>query len=161
MPQTDPDVPRRVHAQPRLGERRPQRIATHLLESCSLAGPDDDVDELPRNVGMWSDTGGLARKDFAAFTPAEVAIAQSALARLVWSPGERRTRRWAQGRGRRVDLRRAIADSLRTGGDVVKLPRLRRRLRPRTLIVLGDVSGSMERYSRMLLHFTHALARRH
>lgn len=130
-------------------------------EVASLAGPDADVDELPRSVGMWSDTGGLTTKDFAAFTPGEIALAQSALARLVWSPGERRTRRWVKGRGRRIDLRRAIGDSLRTGGDVVTLPLLRRRSRPRTLIVLGDVSGSMERYSRMLLHFTHALARRH
>jgi uncharacterized protein with von Willebrand factor type A (vWA) domain len=143
------------------GEAPPRTTTASIGETASLAGPDAEVDELPRNVGMWSDTGGLTRKDFAMFTPAEVAVAQSALARLVWSPGERRTRRWVKGRGRRIDLRRAIADSLRTGGEVVKLPRLRRRSRPRTLIVLGDVSGSMERYSRMLLHFTHALARRH
>ena len=44
-----------------------------------------------------------------------------ALARLVWNPGERRTRRWVRGRGARIDLRRAIAESLRTGGDIVTL----------------------------------------
>jgi uncharacterized protein with von Willebrand factor type A (vWA) domain len=60
-----------------------------------------------------------------------------------------------------VDLRRAIAESLRTGGDVVRLPRRRRRIRPRPLVLLCDVSGSMERYSRMLLQFAHALTRRH
>ncbi|HEY7187663.1 MAG TPA: VWA domain-containing protein [Vicinamibacterales bacterium] len=109
----------------------------------------------------WSDTAALAEKDFADFTPDEVAIARSALEQLVWTPGERRTRRWVRGRGSRVDLRRALARSLRTGGDVLTLPRRTRRTRPRSLVLLCDVSGSMERYSRMLLHFVHALSRRH
>jgi uncharacterized protein with von Willebrand factor type A (vWA) domain len=48
--------------------------------------------------------------------------------------------------------------SLRTGGEVIILPTRRRRTRPRPLVLLCDVSGSMERYSRMLLHFAHGLA---
>ena len=51
--------------------------------------------------------------------------------------------------------------SLRTGGEVVKLPSRRRRTRPRPLVLICDVSGSMERYSRMLLHFVHAIGQRH
>jgi len=78
-----------------------------------------------------------------------------------WRPGERRTRRWVAGRGARIDLRRALARAVRTGGDVFVLPRRIRRTRPRPLVLLCDISGSMERYSRMLLHFTHALGRRH
>jgi uncharacterized protein len=112
-------------------------------------------------VPTWSDTAALADKDFAEFTPDEVAIARSALEQLVWTPGERRTRRWVRGHGSRVDMRRALAKSLRTGGDVLTLPRRTRRTRPRPLVLLCDVSGSMERYSRMLLHFVHALSRRH
>jgi uncharacterized protein with von Willebrand factor type A (vWA) domain len=112
-------------------------------------------------VKTWSDSGALAAKDFAAFTTDELAEARAALSRLVWQPGTRRTRRWVRGRGARVDLRRAIAESLRTGGDVVKLPRRTRRVRPRPLVLLCDVSGSMERYSRMLLHFAHAVTQRH
>jgi uncharacterized protein len=108
----------------------------------------------------WSAGGALAAKDFAAFTADELAQARTALAQMVWHPGERRTRRWVRGRGARIDLRRAIAGSLRTGGDVVTLPRQRRRLRPRPLVLLCDVSGSMERYSRMLLHFAHAVTQR-
>ncbi len=113
--------------------------------------------ELP----TWSDLEGLARKDFAAFSDDEMAMARAALERLTWSPGERRSRRWIAGRGSRVDLRRALARSLRTGGDVVRLPRRRRRTRPRPVILLCDVSGSMDRYSRLLLHFAHALRGRH
>jgi uncharacterized protein with von Willebrand factor type A (vWA) domain len=102
----------------------------------------------------------LADKDFGEFTPDEITRARIALERLEWSPGERRTRRWIAGRGTRIDLRRALARSLRTGGDVIELPRRTRRIRPRPLVLLCDVSGSMERYSRMLLHFAHALTRR-
>jgi uncharacterized protein len=119
----------------------------------------DSIDQVGQPT--WSDTVALADKDFAEFTPDEVAIARSALDQLVWTPGERRTRRWVRGRGSRVDLRRALAKSLRTGGDVLTLPRRTRRTRPRSLVLLCDVSGSMERYARMLLHFVHALSRRH
>jgi uncharacterized protein with von Willebrand factor type A (vWA) domain len=123
--------------------------------------PDSAAAASDRRVKVWSGRDTLARKDFAAFTADELAEARAALVRLVWQPGTRRTRRWVRGRGARVDLRRAIAESLRSGGDVVKLPRRRRRVRPRPLVLLCDVSGSMERYSRMLLHFAHAVSKRH
>ena len=119
------------------------------------SAPDDRV------AGTWSDAGGLKDKDFGTFTEDEIAQAHDALERLTWSPGARRTRRWVAGRGARLDLRRALARSPRTGGDVVVLPRLRRRMRPRPVVLLCDISGSMERYSRMLLHFSHAIHARH
>jgi uncharacterized protein with von Willebrand factor type A (vWA) domain len=121
------------------------------------AGADDPGGALQ----TWSDAAVLATKDFAEFTADEIAVAQSALDRLDWNPGERRTRRWVSGHGARIDLRQALARSVRTGGDVFKLPRRARRLRPRPLVLICDVSGSMDRYSRMLLHFAHALGRRH
>ena len=114
-----------------------------------------------KRLKTWSDLGALADKDFAAFTSDELAEAGAALSRLVWTPGERRTRRWIRGRGPRIDLRRAISESVRTGGDVVTLPRLTRRVLPRPLVLLCDVSGSMERYARVLLHFAHAVTSRH
>jgi uncharacterized protein with von Willebrand factor type A (vWA) domain len=114
-----------------------------------------------REVGLWSDTGGLTHKDFAQFSGEEMALARATLERLVWTPGHRRTRRWVAGRGARIDLRRALARSRRTGGEVVSLPRRRRRIHRRGLVLLCDVSGSMERYSRMLLHFAHAMGRRY
>src|SRR5688572_12125289 len=109
----------------------------------------------------WSATAALASKDFAEFTADEMSVARAAIDRLTWNPGERRTRRWVRGAGARIDMRRALARSVRTGGDVIKLPRRARRIRPRPIVLLCDVSGSMERYSRMLLHFSHALGRRH
>ena len=122
----------------------------------------DDADATPVDIAVktWSDRGGVADKDFAECTAGEQARIVAALAALRWTPGERRTRRWIDGRGPRIDVRRAIAASRRTGGDVAVLPRRRRRTRPRPLVVLCDVSGSMERYSRMLLMFAQALMKR-
>ena len=135
-----------------------------LLDGSASATADDDTSgDVPLETPLktWSEGSGIANKDFSALTAAEIAEAIQALAGLEWTPGERRTRRWVRGRGPRVDLRRAIADSLRTGGEMVKLARRRRRVRPRPLVLLCDVSGSMERYSRMLLHFAHTLTLRH
>ena len=113
-------------------------------------------------VRTWSDRGGLAGKDFAAFTADEIARG-AARARRVSSgiPASAARGGGFAGRGPRIDLRRAIAESLRTGGESSRSGAGRRRVRPRPLVLLCDVSGSMERYSRMLLHFAHAVTRRH
>ena len=144
-------------ARPGDASRGPAQIEWSSPGEVDLA---DEGASLPALIQTWSDVGGLADKDFAEFTVDEMMRARLALERLVWRPGERRTRRWIPGRGSRVDLRRALARSLRTGGDVITLPRRTRRVRPRPIVLLCDVSGSMERYSRMLLHFAHALTRR-
>jgi uncharacterized protein len=129
-------------------------------ESHGLTAGQEAVEPSSQVLQTWSDAETLAHKDFAEFTPEEMARARAAMDRLEWTPGERRTRRWVHGRGPRVDLRRALAHSVRTGGDVFRLPRQKRRARERPLVLLCDISGSMERYSRMLLHFAHAIARR-
>jgi uncharacterized protein len=150
---------------------RPRRddVRAVEIERFALQESRDDIlgDELndaaPMEDGLptWSDLGVLATKDFAAFTTTELAEAVAALSTLVWTPGERRTRRWVRGPGARIDLRRSIGDSLRTDGDVMTLSRRMRRVRTRPLVVLCDISRSMERYSRMLLHFAHAVMTRH
>jgi uncharacterized protein len=139
----------------------PRAVAIEEVLTPGADEADGNATAPERGLKTWSDTGGLADKDFAAFTPDEITQARAALSRLSWNPGERRTRRWVRGRGPRIDLRRAIGESLRTGGDMVALPRRTRRVRPRPLVLLCDVSGSMERYSRMLLHFAHAVTSRH
>jgi uncharacterized protein with von Willebrand factor type A (vWA) domain len=135
--------------------------AAGILPPEEGSGPDDGRDDAVEGVVQtWSDVGGLAHKDFAEFTDEEMARARLALEQLDWIPGERRTRRWIRGRGPRIDLRRTLMRSLRTGGEVITWPSRRRRSKPRPLVLLCDVSGSMERYSRMLLHFAHGLTHR-
>jgi uncharacterized protein with von Willebrand factor type A (vWA) domain len=138
---------------------------TRIAEAAGISAPEDGSGDNGGEQGVdgvfqtWSDAGGLAHKDFAEFTSDEMTRARIALEQLDWIPGERRTRRWIRGRGPRIDLRRALIQSLRTGGEVITLPTRRRRSRPRPLVLLCDVSGSMERYSRMLLHFAHGIGR--
>jgi uncharacterized protein len=133
-----------------------------LVGDALPAGASEADGSSPVDVAIktWSDRGGVANKDFADCTSDEQARIAAALSALRWTPGFRRTHRWVAGSGPRIDLRRAVAASRRTGGDLATLPRRRRRLTPRPLVVLCDVSGSMERYSRMLLLFAHALIRR-
>jgi uncharacterized protein with von Willebrand factor type A (vWA) domain len=152
MQAATPDSPGDAHASPRPEPGSPGDLAI-----------DDDIEgEIDEGtIQSWSDARILAQKDFGEFSSDEILLARAALDRLTWTPGERRTRRWETGRGPRVDLRRALAHSLRTGGDLIALPKRRRRLRPRPLILLCDISGSMERYSRMLLHFAHAIGQQH
>ena len=147
--------------------RDARTAAARTLASAGLLLPDEHgPEEQDRSADtegvlqVWSEIGGLAHKDFADFSAEEISRARVALEQLPWIPGERRTRRWIGGRGPRVDIRRALTRSVRTGGEILTLPTRRRRTRPRPLVLLCDVSGSMERYSRMLLHFAHGLAQR-
>ncbi len=109
-------------------------------------------------VGAYSAAEISRTKDFADFTDAELMRAQTVLANLPWHLGVRRTRRWEAARGSAIDLRRLARRNLMRGGDLLDLPRRRRREVPRPLVLIGDVSGSMERYSRVLLHFAYGLA---
>lgn len=109
-------------------------------------------------IRTWTDLDRLASKDFAELTPDERSMVQSALMRLAWDTDEHRTRRWSRGGRERIDLRRALSRSLRTGGEITTLPRFRRRVRPRPIVLLCDVSGSMELYTRTLLLFAHGLS---
>jgi uncharacterized protein with von Willebrand factor type A (vWA) domain len=154
-----PDRPRVAAVPPRRRHETSSAIqAASVVAGDAGGGPDDPA--ASGAMRAWSDTGGFATRDFAEFSAEELARARDALDRLAWTPGLRRTRRWERGRGARVDVRRALARSVRTGGDVFTLPTRRRRRKPRPLVLLCDVSGSMDRYSRLLLHFAHGLEQR-
>ncbi len=99
----------------------------------------------------------LRAKDFTEFTREEAFHARQMLASLHWSPGLRRTRRKERGKGSELDVRRTLRYNVKFGGEMLQLKRRRRKEKPRRLVVLCDVSGSMESYTRMLLHFIHSL----
>jgi uncharacterized protein with von Willebrand factor type A (vWA) domain len=106
-----------------------------------------------------SDRERLHRADFETLSAAEWAAATAAvaaLAPLLARTPSRRDRPAAS--GSRLDLKRLLRESARHGGESATLPRRSRRLRPARIVALIDVSGSMSRYSRMFLHFLHALA---
>jgi uncharacterized protein len=106
----------------------------------------------------WSAHELLRQKDFAAMTPEEFSQLRSLLRELASRRPQRRSRRLRpHHRGRVVDLRRLVRRSLATGGDPVERAFRRRAEVPRKLVVLCDVSGSMEKYTRPLLLFLHAV----
>jgi uncharacterized protein with von Willebrand factor type A (vWA) domain len=122
------------------------------------AGQDGaDAGDETTEIG-WSAHEILRRKDFAAMTPDEFAQLRLLLRDLAARRPRRTSRRLrAHHRGRVVDLRRLTRLSLATGGDPVERAFRRRTHVPRKLVVLCDVSGSMERYTRPLLLFLHAV----
>jgi uncharacterized protein with von Willebrand factor type A (vWA) domain len=124
--------------------------------------PEDDSSETEEHkVGVtlaYSASETLRTRDFGSFSYDEVQQARVMMRQMRWRPAMRRTRRTQRTKQRgRVDMRRIIRDSLRFGGEPVHLAYRRPRQRQRPLVVLCDISGSMDRYSRMLLQFVHTL----
>ena len=140
-----------------------------LLTDDGDDGGDDDLaaeahDDLVREL-RFSRVERLADKDFAACSHDELGELHDALARLRVAGPTRRSHRLtpATGSGGRPDLRRTVRDAKRTGGEALRLRTRRNRRRPRRLVLLLDISGSMDAYARALVRFAHAavLARRH
>jgi uncharacterized protein with von Willebrand factor type A (vWA) domain len=115
-------------------------------------GEDRAEAEVP--VAIASDEERLAGKRFDALDPEELAHLYRLMSRLELATPLRRTRRFEDAHhGRRVDMRRTLRASLRTGGDAIRLARRRRRIVRRRLVMLCDISGSMEPYTRAYLQF--------
>jgi hypothetical protein len=120
-------------------------------------GQDEGEQSAGEQLMIYSPDETLRQKDFGEMTWEEIQAAKRAIASLEWDLGERRTRRARSSSKGRINMRRMIRDNPRHGGEPINLAYRRRVFRPRPLVVLSDISGSMERYSRMLLHFIHAL----
>jgi uncharacterized protein len=107
-----------------------------------------------------SATDMLRQKDFEQMTVTEQTEAKKALQRLHVNRIEVQTRRFkAAAHGKRIDMRRTLRASLRSGGQPMQLSRKQRKWREPPLVVLADISGSCSNYSRMFLHFLHTLSR--
>ena len=101
----------------------------------------------------------LRAKDFEQMTVAEQAQAKAAIAKLRLHRRQILTRRFVRAaKGPAIDMRRTMQGSLRAGGHFIDLERRKRKLHEPPLVVLCDISGSCSNYSRMFLHFLHALA---
>lgn len=143
-------------APPRTAEAKVPR----RLQVSSRKGSEDaeaDLEPGERAAG-WSPDELLRAKDFSELTEAELARVRTLIGELAASRPRRRSRRLRRRpRGTTLDLRRVLRASLATGGDPVDRAFRTRIEAPRKLVVLCDVSGSMEPYSRAILLFVHAL----
>jgi uncharacterized protein with von Willebrand factor type A (vWA) domain len=136
------------------GVAAPQRPAGPAV---SRPPGDATSDEEAREVAVpvaASDEERLRRKRFDALEAGELARLYRLMSRIEVATPTRRTRRAEHDRrGERVDLRRTLRGSLRTGGDPIRLARRRRRVVRRRIVMLCDISGSMEPYARAYLQF--------
>ncbi len=118
------------------------------------AEDDPDAPELDVPLAIASDDEVLGSKSFDALGPGELASLYRLMSRLELATPLRRTRRYERGsHGQRIDLRRTLRGSLRTAGDPIGLARRHRRVVARRLVMLCDISGSMEPYARAYLQF--------
>lgn len=119
-------------------------------------------EEQPEEVSLtltYSASEALRRKDFSQFTWEEVQACKLLLQQLQWRIAERPTRRQrAARRGRQLDFRRTLRQNMRYGGEPLRLAWRETRTEQRPLVVICDISGSMERYSRILLQFVHTIS---
>ena len=152
-----------VHVPPK-GDARP--LSRRLSEALFAGGEREartreTETELELDATLtWSDREVLRARDFEQMSVAELAAAKAAIARLRLAIPPAPTRRYRpHPHGALIDMRTTLRRSLRLGSGAVELARRRRRSKPAPLVVLCDISGSMSRYSRVLLHFAHALAR--
>ena len=129
----------------------------------------DDPDAVPQDDTGPADPGEtlavrysaaevLGRKDFADYTDAELEESRRVMEQIRLGGAMRRSRRHRPHRRSTgpLDMRRTVRTALRAGGEPVDIVRRRHDERPRRLVLLLDVSGSMEPYARALIRFVHA-----
>ena len=122
-------------------------------------GPDDGEEtSVIEKRRTWSAGEVLRQKDFANLTDAERRAVERLMRNHPWHLEPRRSRRRVLApKGPYLDLRRSLRRGLRHGGEIFHLARRRRRTKPRPLVVLCDISGSMEAYARIFLQFIYSL----
>ena len=133
-----------------------QRIQEALFSG--LAREEDKAEvEIDARLTV-SDREVLQTKDFAQMTAAEIAAAKEAISKLTLPLDEVRTRRMAASRrGHLIDIRRTLRASMKAGGAVIDLKYLGPRVKEPPIVALLDISGSMSEYTRLFLHFLHAV----
>lgn len=153
--------------------RRTSQLEVTSIETVTLAVEDESGDELPPADESDADENPtflvrasanevLRAKDFAECTASELDETHRLLADLRFTRALRRSRRLkpihrhGHTRGARLDVRTTVRRSLRAGGEPVQLKERGPSTRPRRLVLLVDVSGSMDPYTRALLRFAHA-----
>lgn len=134
-----------------------QQLAEKDQQPEKSAGKQDVP--LSEEIPFYSAAEILRTKRFDQFTEEELRAARRFIEQMNWRIGLRKTRRYKRtASGARLDLSRVLRRNLKHGAEVYDLPARERKFKPRPLVILADMSGSMERYSRMVLHLVHALS---
>ncbi len=131
---------------------RPRRAREHIDDE------DDEDDANPQGTA-YSAIEMLRKKDFESFTWEEVQEAKELMSEMRWNLGMRPTHRKAPSRnGSYPDMRRIVRRNLKYGAEILELTWRETKRKPRPLVIICDISGSMSLYSRLLLHFIHTIS---
>jgi uncharacterized protein len=109
-------------------------------------------------IRTYSSQELLRKKDFSEMSGEDLEAVKRFMRAMTFRLGERRTLRLRAGRGHQLDFRRSLRKSFNTGGEVLEWARREPKVKPRPLVIIADISGSMERYTRVLLHFIYGMA---
>ena len=138
----------------------PQQVDADSSASSESDSQQEEMPEVPAIRRVASATERLRGRDFAQLSPAELRRLAVLMRELTIAVPPRRTRRYRPRKdGVRLDMRRTLRQARRTGGEPVTIARRAVRARPRRLIVLCDISGSMEPYARALLQLMYVASR--
>ena len=134
----------------------PGEIESWSLRSPAAAQPDETEAEVADRVGA-SAFEKMALRDFAGLDESEMEEARRLVAAMMWSPARTKSRRWQPDHGgRRPDMRATMRRMVGARAGLIPLEMADRRKRQRPMVLIADVSGSMEAYAEMMLAFGHA-----
>lgn len=155
-PGTLPPSGRTRRPAPRRHRERRFTVANYMAVKAELFGEEIEVAD---RAGTWSREEVLRSKDFAAMTEEELAAVKRLIQELRFNACRRRTRRQVSDpKGRTLDLRRTLRATARWGGVPLALSRKSAKIKQRPLVLIADVSGSMEKYSRLVLQLFYGLS---
>lgn len=158
LPQLD------VERDPEAGDTMSRRVSEAMQQGEQQGENQDNDEEDPPEIEIdaqltFSEREILQTRDFEQMTAEEIEKAKAAIARMSLPIRDVATRRFRKTPlGSKIDMRTSLRTSMRKGADVIHLARKQRLTRPPPLVVMCDISGSMSRYSRMLLHFLHVMS---
>ncbi len=133
-------------------------LAVESTDEAQDIGETEEYEVPPEDVLIFSASEALRKKDFAQFTPDELAEARRLIESMNWRLGTRLTRRRKRSNtGKFIDYRATLRSAMKQGGVPLELKWRERKERMRPVVLICDISGSMDRYSRLLLRFVHAL----
>ena len=141
-----------------------QRQFSLVQYMAAKAGTNDPEIDVADRAGTYSAEEIVHRKGFAEMTPEELSSVRELIDGLRWQAALRRTRRRVgDSRGRTIHLRRVLRDAARYDATPIRLWYRSRKIKQRPIVLIADISGSMEKYSRLVLQFfygvTHSLQR--
>ena len=141
--------------------RRKNQIPKEGLASLMALKSKDDVQvvETPDQTKIYSDLEVIQRKAFADMTPDELEAIRNLMQRLQWKVSQRQTRRYIPDmKGTMLHRRRVMRSAVRYGGVPLYLAWQRRKVKQRPIVLIADISGSMENYSRLILQFFYSVS---